>query len=275
MRLRIFPRFATPLMLLGALLANNAFADRDELPSYDDELPSYDNELPSHDELQAQLQSVFPPEIAGGIGLDYWGVVVNRDGVVTAVAYSGRDRFAPIRLGRVLAAAKASTANNIAGSRFLVSTAQLFTTATTHGIFQSLIEAYPTSEIALKGPVKQYGTKADPMVGHVIGGATTLGGGIALYNKKGEHIGAIGLGGQHVPCADHNAAWIIRHQLKLDNLPEGLGFSPTQDDNIVYDVDENGVSASTFGTIECTPEATAISQTLPVNYPLNRVKVQP
>lgn len=228
--------------------------------------------LPTHDELQAQLQSVVDPKIAGGIGLEYWGAVVDRDGVVTAVAYSGKNRHSQIGLGRILSPIKANTSNNIANANFLVSTAQLFTTATQRGIFQTLTEVFPVNQVALKGPAQLYGSKADPMVGHIIGGATTLGGGLALFNRKGEHIGAIGLGGQHVPCADHNAAWIIRHQLALDNLPAGAGFSPTGDDNIVYDVDKNGVSASSFGTIECSPEATAVSLSLPVNYPIRRIK---
>lgn len=230
--------------------------------------------LPTHAELRAQLQSVFDPKIAGGIGLEYWGVVVDHDGVVQTVAFSGNNRHSPIGLGRILAAIKANTSNNISNSKFVVSTSQLSTTIVPNGIFQSLQDVFPVNQQALKGPAALYGSNADPMVGHIIGGATSLGGGLALYNRKGEPIGAIGLGGQHVPCADHNAAWIIRHQLGLDNLPVGIGFSPTGDDNIVYDVDKKGFSASGYGTVECSPEATAVSLGLPVNYPLRRVKVQ-
>lgn len=225
--------------------------------------------LPTHDELREQLQSVVDPKIAGGIGLDYWGVVVDRDGVVRSVAFSGENRNSPLAIGRVIAAIKAGTANSLSNNKFVISTPQLYTGVRPRGLFQSL-DVLPINQLALKGPVELYGTRADPMIGHTIGGASTLGGGLALYNSKGEHIGAIGIGGQHVPCADHNAGWIIRHQLALDFLPVGIGFSPTGDDNIVFDVNNKGVSASGFGTIECSPETTEIGLSLPVNYPLRR-----
>ena len=48
-----------------------------------------------------------------GFNNHYWAVVVNREGLVCAVAYSGRDRDSQWLLSRQIAAAKAFTANGL------------------------------------------------------------------------------------------------------------------------------------------------------------------
>ncbi len=236
----------------------------------DDHSSQSGNRLPTYEELRAGLRSVVGASVNGGAGLDFWGVIVDRDGIVRAVAFSGKDRNAQLPIGRIVTTLKASTANNLSLNNFLVSTPQLSQAVLAHGVFQNLPDAYPINPLAFRGPPEHFGTTKDPMIGSAIGGATSLGGGLALYNEKREIIGALGVGGEVFPCADHNAAWILRHRLGLDNLPVGLGFSPTGDDNIVYDLDANGVSASGFGTPECSPIATAISKSLPTAYPINR-----
>ena len=45
--------------------------------------------LPSHGRLQAALKNVVTGGNNGGFGLNMWATIVNRDGVVTAVAFSG------------------------------------------------------------------------------------------------------------------------------------------------------------------------------------------
>ena len=47
----------------------------------------------------------------GGFDLDMWGAVVNRDGIVCAVAFTGTDRGKQWPGSRVIAAQKANTAN--------------------------------------------------------------------------------------------------------------------------------------------------------------------
>jgi hypothetical protein len=69
------------------------------------------------------------------------------------------------------------------------------------------------------------------MTGHRVGGVNVFGGGLALYNSRGQLIGAIGVSGD-TSCADHNIAWRTRHYLNLDFVPNGV--SPIGDDNINY-----------------------------------------
>lgn len=254
-----------------AVMSSTASAeDRSTASAEDRPTARAGDRLPTYDELRAGLQTVVGSSVNGGAGLNFWGVVVDRDGIVRAVAFSGRERNAQLPIGRIVTTLKASTANNLSLNNFLVSTPQLSQAVLANGVFQNLPDAYPINPVAFRGPPTLFGTPRDPMVGHAIGGATSLGGGLALYNDKREIIGSLGIGGEVHPCADHNAAWILRHRLGLDNLPAGIGFSPTGDDNIIYDLDSRGVSASGFGTAECTPEASAISRSLPVKYPVRR-----
>ena len=50
--------------------------------------------LPSHAELKAALEAATgnPPSGNGGFNLEMWGTIVNRDGVVCAVAFTGAKR---------------------------------------------------------------------------------------------------------------------------------------------------------------------------------------
>ena len=71
---------------------------------------------------------------------------------------------------------------------------------------------------------------------------------------QGVIIGAIGVSGDTC-CADHNIAWQVRDALGLDLVPGGV--SATGDDNIIYDIGDDGVSESGFGHPECADAATA------------------
>jgi hypothetical protein len=106
------------------------------------------------------------------------------------------------------------------------------------------------------------------MVGGRIGGVNVFGGGLALYNSKGELVGAIGVSGDS-SCADHNIAWRTRHTLKLDYVPSGVSGDSTRPDNIVYDITPAtglmmGVSAGGWGHPACSSLATSIAASLPV-----------
>lgn len=72
------------------------------------------------------------------------------------------------------------------------------------------------------------------MIGKRIGGINVFGGGLALYNTKGELIGALGVSGD-TSCADHNIAWRLRNNLKLDAVLAGV--SPSKNDQIIYDIE--------------------------------------
>ena len=106
-------------------------------------------------------------------------------------------------------------------------------------------------------------------LGKKIGGVNIFGGGLALYNKEGKLVGALGVSGD-TSCTDHIVAWKVRHALNLDNVPAGVN-PVSHDDNIVFDIspDAHGHpdSASGWGHPECGTDATAISANLPITYP--------
>src|SRR6478735_5955159 len=93
--------------------------------------------LPDYTKLKAALVQATKDETSG-LNNHMWATIVDRDGVVCAVAFSGKDRFAQWPGSRVISAQKANTANafgldsssNSAGSGqakgLALSTANLF-----------------------------------------------------------------------------------------------------------------------------------------------------
>jgi len=66
-----------------------------------------------------------------------------------------------------------------------------------------------------------YGSRKDFMVGKRIGGINVFGGGLALYDADGTLVGGLGVSGD-ASCADHNIAWKMRYNLRLDHVPAGV-----------------------------------------------------
>ena len=66
--------------------------------------------LPTHGQLQSAL-ALAQQQSNGGFGLNMWATVVNRDGVVCAVAFTGSNRGSQWPGSRVISAQKANTAN--------------------------------------------------------------------------------------------------------------------------------------------------------------------
>jgi uncharacterized protein GlcG (DUF336 family) len=187
--------------------------------------------LPSHSALENALKSA-RAQANGGFNLDMWATVVNRDGVVCAVAFTGTDRGSQWPGSRVISAQKANTANAFSLPDLALSTANLWAAVQPGGSLYGLQHSNPVdTETAYRGPAQDFGESDDPMAGRRIGGVNVFGGGLALYNSRKQLIGAIGVSGD-TSCADHNIAWRARHTLNLDWVPGGV--SPKQDDNINY-----------------------------------------
>jgi uncharacterized protein GlcG (DUF336 family) len=187
--------------------------------------------LPGHAQLRAALLSA-RQQTNGGFNLDMWGTVVNRDGVVCAVAFTGSNRGSQWPGSRVISAQKANTANAFSLPGLALSTANLYAAVQPGGSLYGLQHSNPVETlVAYQGPAANFGRSNDPMVGSSIGGVNVFGGGLALYNSKKELVGAIGVSGD-TSCADHNIAWRTRHTLNLDFVPAGV--SATGDDNINY-----------------------------------------
>jgi uncharacterized protein GlcG (DUF336 family) len=225
------------------------------------------SQLPSQSALRRAL-SMAQAQANGGFGLNMWGTVVNRDGVVCAVAFTGNNRGDQWPGSRVISAQKANTANAFSLPGLALSTADLYSATQPGGSLFGLQESNPVStKVAYGGNPANYGQSNDPMVGGRIGGINVFGGGLALYNSQGQLIGGLGVSGDS-SCADHNIAWRTRHTLKLDFVPGGVGPDKTRPDNIVYDITAAnglmiGVSASGWGHPACSPAATQISMMLP------------
>ena len=195
-------------------------------------------------------------------------LIVNRDGVVCAVAFTGADRGAQWPGSRVISAQKANTANAFSLPGLALSTANLFSAVQPGGSLFGLQFSNPVdTEVAYRGDAGLYGQPYDPMVGGRIGGVNVFGGGLALYDANKKLIGAVGVSGDS-SCADHNIAWKVRHGLNLDYVPGGVSGDPKRPDNIVYDIvnpagHPAGVSASGWGHPACSAAATGIAAGLP------------
>ena len=195
----------------------------------------------------------------GGFGFQMWGAVVNRDGIVCAIASSGDDRGDQWPGSRAIAAQKANTANAFSLPSFALSTANLHEATQNGGSLFGLQESNPVDvNIAYGGDATQFGTNNDPMVGGKIGGVNVFGGGLALYDSTGELLGAIGVSGDS-SCADHNIAWRIRHAANLDFVPAGP--SPSSNDQIIY-TGETGSGSAGFEHPDCGHTEKAVNATL-------------
>ncbi|HET6145224.1 MAG TPA: heme-binding protein [Candidatus Acidoferrales bacterium] len=201
----------------------------------------------------------------GGLGNQEWAAVVNRDGAVCAIIFTGSTRSDEWPGSRVIAASKASTANGLSGRDYALSTANIFAASQPgQSLYSLATSASPNPEAAFGNPAT-FGTPNDPMIGKAIGGVIVFGGGLPLYAADGKIVGGLGLSGD-TSCTDHIIAWKIRHELHLDAVP--MGPSPDHNDNMILDWDNNA-SVSGFGHPSCkggmVPDA--IIQQLSKQYP--------
>ncbi len=201
----------------------------------------------------------------GGFGLHMWATLVDRDGIVRVIAFSGESRGDQWPGSRVISAQKANTANAFSLPKLALSTAQLYTAVQPGGSLFGLQESNPVdTQAAYGGKQDDVGTDKDPMVGKRIGGVNVFGGGLALYSADGVLLGGLGLSGDS-SVADHIIAWRLRHALGLDHVPAGV--SPTSDDNMVIDI-VDGKSPSGWGHPATNTAATDIVKALPTSAPI-------
>src|SRR3954470_10755665 len=190
--------------------------------------------LPSHSALRSALEAA-QAQPNGGFKLQMWATVVNRDGVVCAVAFTGDDRGDQWPGSRVISAQKANTANAFSLPGLALSTANLYSAVQPGGSLFGLQESNPVNvDVAYGGNAKNNGQPNDFMVGGRIGGVNVFGGGLALYGPGKVLLGALGVSGDS-SCADHNIAWKARNYLNLDYVAAGVSGDAHRPDNIVYD----------------------------------------
>jgi len=237
--------------------------------------------LPGHAALQTALASALAAENSG-LNNQMWATVVNRDGVVCAVAFSGANRGAQWPGSRVISAQKANTANAFSldssshssgkgqATGLSLSTANLYSAVQPGGSLFGLQASNPVDvSEAYQGRSTNYGQPNDPMVGSKVGGVNVFGGGLALYAAGKVLVGGVGVSGD-TSCTDHDVAWRLRHNLGLDHLGGvgGVSGDTSRPDNIIYDIATNpdgtggtgqspggsggvGMSPSGFGHPKC------------------------
>jgi uncharacterized protein GlcG (DUF336 family) len=252
-----------------------AAAPQNDQESQNDQDFSSCRNLPGFSALKAALASATAAETSG-LNNQMWATLVDRDGVVCAVAFSGLNRGAQWPGSRVISAQKANTANafsldsssNSGGSGqaagLALSTANLYSAVQPGGSLYGLQHSNPVdTDAAYATPSSKYGTASDPMVRHKIGGVNVFGGGLALYTSNHVLVGGVGVSGD-TSCADHNIAWRVRNALGLDHMAAssslpavgGVSGDPTHPDNIIFDITPNpnggtGVSTGGFGHPTC------------------------
>lgn len=231
--------------------------------------------LPGFAALKNALASATAAETSG-LNNQMWATLVDRDGVVCALAFSGVNRGAQWPGSRAISAQKANTANafsldassssNGSGqpAGLALSTANLYSAVQPGGSLYGLQHSNPVdTDVAYRGPSSSYGTASDPMVGYKIGGVNVFGGGLGLYARGHHLVGGVGLSGD-TSCADHNIAWRVRNLLSLDHLAAsgslpavgGVSGDSTRPDNIIFDITANpnggtGNSKGGFGHPTC------------------------
>jgi uncharacterized protein GlcG (DUF336 family) len=224
--------------------------------------------LPSHENLRAQLRAVLE-EQNGGLGFEMWATILDRNGVVVDVVFSGEFRGDQWPGSRVISAQKANTANAFSLEGLALSTANLFAAVQPGGSLYGLQESNPVDpDVAYGGNAQDYGTGSDPMVGKKIGGVNVFGGGLALYSQDEALLGGIGVSGD-TSCTDHIVAWKLRHALNLDNVPGGVGAGNT--DNIIYTEEGgtiDGFEHPTCINLDGQGNATDIGNNLPTTDPV-------
>jgi uncharacterized protein GlcG (DUF336 family) len=255
---RNFVAVSVLLFVCGGLMAKDRDSDDNGCRS-----------LPDYSALKAALTHAVASE-PSGLNNQMWATIVDRDGVVCAVAFSGVNRGAQWPGSRAIAAQKANTGNAFSldassssmGSGqthgLALSTANLYSAAQPGGSLFGLQFSNPVdTEVAYAGPSSDYGTSNDPMVGKKIGGVNVFGGGFGLYAKGHVLLGGLGVSGD-TSCADHFIGWRVRHALNLDKLlgVGGVAGDATHPDNIIFDITPNpnggtGISAGGFGHPTC------------------------
>src|SRR5213594_4995293 len=170
--------------------------------------------LPDYATLKSALDAAVMTETSG-LNLHMWATIVDRDGIVCAVAFSGTNRGAQWPGSRVISAQKANTANafSLDSSSFsngsgqsaglALSTANLYSAVNPGGSLYGLQHSNPVNPaVAYAGDPELYGADEDPMVGKRIGGVNVFGGGLALYANRHVIAGGLGVSGD-TSCADH------------------------------------------------------------------------
>src|ERR1041384_7701226 len=138
------------------------------------------SKVPDYNKLKAALTAAVREGKGqnGGLGNQEWGTVVNRDGIVCAVVFTGPNRGAEWPGSRLISAEKASTANAFSTDNFALSSGNVYSAAQPGNSLYSIVTG-PNPNTAFAGDPEKFGQPDDPLVGKPIGGVIVFGGGLA------------------------------------------------------------------------------------------------
>lgn len=184
------------------------------------------SELPDAHVLKKLLKEAAQKGEAGGLnsGRFEWGAVVDRHGVLCAVAASSDDPAATWPGSQAIAKAKAFTANAFSTDTVPLSTARLYTLSQPGHSLWGIAAGNPLHPDCVGPPSASAG------VGRVCGGSIAFGGGVPLYRGK-VRVGGLGVSGD-TACADHEIAKRVRDAASLN--PAGGMVA----DDITYSVSD-------------------------------------
>jgi uncharacterized protein GlcG (DUF336 family) len=167
-------------------------------------------EVPSSQELERYLKVVPDESEAGGManGKAEWGAVVNRQGMLCAIAVSMPDPAEAWPGSQAVAKAKAFTANAYSTDTVPMSTARLYTLSQPGHSLAGIAAGNPFHPDCLSTPKDMGG------LGKVCGGTIGFGGGVPLYKGK-RRVGGLGVSGD-TACADHEIAKRVRKAVHMD-----------------------------------------------------------
>ena len=149
------------------------------------------DDLPTQPELKAALDAAVDGQNAG-LSNEMWATVVNRDGRVCAVAFTGNDAGDQWPGSRVISAQKANTANAFslpgdAGFGGALSSGNLYGTVLEGGSLLGFAIQQPgRSRRRLQGRGCSVRAANDPLRNERIGGVNVFGGGLALYESAND-----------------------------------------------------------------------------------------
>lgn len=236
--------------------------------------------IPTMQSIHTSLTRALKDALVGdnkGLSNEMWATIVDRDGIVCAVTFSGENRGAQWPGSRVISAQKANTGNAFSldvddGAGIALSSGNLYGTVQPGGSLFGLQHSNPVDPRVAYGDNQQvagsdstkppaYGKQDDPMVGTYIGGVNVFGGGLALYDQDMQVVGGLGVSGD-TSCTDHVVAWRIRDGLDLDSVPGGVGPAGIDNLNIV-----NKVKAGAFEHPDCGGGVAGVIDDLNTNFP--------
>ncbi len=178
--------------------------------------------LPDAGRLRSVVQGVVSQGASknGGMGNQEWAAVVNRDGIVCAIVFSGTTRGDQWPGSRVIAAEKANTANGLSGRDYALSTANIFAASQPGQSLYTLATSAPPNPQAVFGRSgrARHAERSDGRQSRSAGSSYSQVASAVCSGRK--IVGGLGLSGD-TSCTDHVIAWKVRHELHLDAVPMG------------------------------------------------------